>query len=209
MSNDLSSFTRLEQSAIHEMANIGLGHAITSLSNLTGHSFNMSVPKVEAVALEHVPDMIGGSEEAVVAIYMEIDGDVSGHMAFLFPWKSAQNIWSMLLGSCPEEMCDIDDLRASAMLETGNIINSSFMDALSEMTGLKIHATPPLVSVDICYSIVSSIVAEAELGNAVALAIETKIFETGSHETEGYFLCIPDKESLDLFFKQLNIKECA
>lgn len=209
MSSDLSKYSRLEQSAIHEMANIGLGHAMTALSDLTGHSFNMTVPMVDAVSLSEVPEMMGGSENIAIGVYMSIEGDVSGHMAFIFPWESARGLWKMLLGRSPEDYDDIDELTASAMLETGNIINSSFLDALAELTDLRIHATPPRMSLDTTYSIVSSIVAEAELGDAVALAIKTKIFETHTGSIEGYFLCIPERSSVELFFDQLRVRKTA
>lgn len=209
MANDLSQYSLLERSAIHEMANIGLGHAMTSLSDMTGHSFSMSVPSVDAISLEEVPNMVGDCDAVTVGIYMSFEGDVRGHMAFLFPWISAQALWSMLLGQAPKDVNDIDELAASAMLETGNIINSSFMNAISEMTDLDIHATPPLFSVDSCSAIVSSIVAEAALGETIALAIKTKIYETESGSTEGHFLCIPEKESLELFFEQLKVRTSA
>lgn len=209
MPNELNNYSRLERSAIHEMANIGLGHAMTSLSDLTGRSFNMSVPKVEAVAMDIVPNMIGGDNQITVGIYMAMDGDVRGHMAFLFPWSSAQELWRMLLGTAPEDISEVDELASSAMLEIGNIINSSFLDAISELTGLKVHATPPLVSMDTSRSIVSSIIAEAELGDSIALAIETHIFETKTGSTEGYFLCIPERDSIELFFDRLKVRKAA
>ncbi|MCH8978745.1 MAG: chemotaxis protein CheC [Armatimonadetes bacterium] len=180
-----------------------------TLSILTGQSFNMRVPRVSTVTLESVPEMIGGKDKLTVGVYMAIAGDISGHLACIFPWESAQNLWRMLLDSAPSDVDDIDELASSAMLETGNIINSSFMDALSEMTGLSVQATPPLLSVDQCYSIIGSIVAEAEQGEVVALAIETRIFDTDKGDTEGFFLCIPTKSSLDTLFKSLSLKEPA
>ncbi|MBS1707402.1 MAG: chemotaxis protein CheC [Armatimonadetes bacterium] len=196
-------------SAVREMANIGLGHATTALSNLTGRSFNMEIPKVETVCIEKVPDMVGNPEDVCVGIMMPIEGDVTGHIAFVFPWDSAQSIWRSLLGTCPETVGDIDELAASAMLEIGNILNSSFMNALSNMTDLKIHATPPVVSVDICYAVTTSVVAEAELNEVVALAIETRIFDMEDVETRGYFLCIPTVDGLDLMLRRLGVAEAA
>ncbi|MCH8978320.1 MAG: chemotaxis protein CheC, partial [Armatimonadetes bacterium] len=203
MASDLSRYSRMEASAVHEMANIGLGHAMTALSILTGQSFRMTVPRISTVSLESVPEMIGGKDKLAVGVYMAIAGDISGHLACIFPWESAQNLWGMLLDNVPSDMNDVDELASSAMLETGNIINSSFMDALSDMTGLSIQATPPLLSVDQCYSIVGSIVAEAEQSEVVALAIETRIFDSKQGDTEGFFLCIPTKSSLDVLLKSL------
>ncbi|MBX3112512.1 MAG: chemotaxis protein CheC [Fimbriimonadaceae bacterium] len=209
MTGEQGTYGLLEMSAVREMANIGLGHATTALSDLTGRSFNMEVPNVETVAIENVPALVGDPEAVVVGIMMPIEGDVTGHIAFVFPWESAQTVWRYLLGTCPDSFAEVDDLAASAMLEIGNILNSSFMNALSNMTGLAIHATPPVVSIDLCYSVVSTVVAEAELQEVVALAIETKIYDYEDTATQGYFLCIPTVEGLNLMLRRLGVAEAA
>lgn len=199
----------IEESAVKELANIGLGHAITSLSTVTGRSFNMTVPSVQAVGMNTLVDLTGDPDMVTVGIYMPVDGDVQGHMAFLFPWESAVNLWTMVLGEAPANPMEISELAASAIIEIGNIINGSFLNAISDMCDLKLHATPPLVSVDAWASITASITAEAELGDVVALAVETEIFESNSNNTKGYFLCIPSVNGLNLLFQRLGIAEAA
>ena len=102
----------------------------------------------------------------------------------------------------------IDELHASVMLEIGNILNSSFLNAISDMTQLKMHATPPVVSVDMAISVVSSIVCTAEEHESIALAVETSIYDEDS-EVKGYFLCIPTIETLKRLFERLGIAEAA
>ncbi|MBX3120076.1 MAG: chemotaxis protein CheC [Fimbriimonadaceae bacterium] len=198
----------LELSAVRELANIGLGHAMTALTELTGRSFNMSVPYAENVALTNLPEMLGDRDGINVGIYMPVEGDVEGHMAFLFPWAAAQRIWKMLLGSAPESIEDVSELEASAMLEVGNIINSSFLNAISDMTNYRLHATPPYVSVDYGVSILSAIVTEASYEEHAALAIETDIFDD-QNEASGIFLYIPTVGGLKLMFNALGIVEAA
>jgi chemotaxis protein CheC len=209
MESGQRSFGLMEMSAIREMANIGLGHATTALATVTGKAFNMEIPNVETVALENVPMMFGNPEEIAVGICMPIEGDITGHTAFLFPWQSAQRLWHLLIGYAPETPEDIDELAASAMLEIGNIVSSSFLNALSDMSGLKLHATPPMVSVDIVYTIAASIVVEAEMDDAVALALETRLYGLEDLNTTGYFLCIPTLGGLKKLFHALGIPEAA
>ncbi|ARU42319.1 hypothetical protein CCB80_14655 [Armatimonadetes bacterium Uphvl-Ar1] len=209
MSEQTHQFGLMEMSAIREMSNIGLGHATTALANMTGKSFNMEIPNVETVALEQVPLMMGNPEEVAVGICMPIDGDITGHTAFLFPWESAQDLWRMLIGTAPETPGDIDELAASVMLEIGNIVSSSFLNAISDMSNLKLHATPPMVSVDLVYTIAASIVAEAEMDEAIALALETRLYGMDDCATTGYFLCVPTLSGLNQLFRALGIAEAA
>lgn len=209
MSRELGDFSLLEQSAIREISNIGLGNAMTSLSNMTGRPFNMTVPQIKSVYLEDLPDAVGANDEPVVAILMAIEGDVTGHLAFIFRWECAERLWDMLLGGHPNSIEDVDELAASAILEAGNIVNSGFLNAISTMTDLRLHATPPLVSVNDCYSIVGSIASQAAMSETVALAIETEIYEMENKGTSGFFICIPTSPSLEFIFERLGVKESA
>ncbi|MFW5698122.1 MAG: hypothetical protein ACOCX1_06170, partial [Fimbriimonadaceae bacterium] len=54
-----------------------------------------------------------------------------------------------------------------------------------------------------------SLVAEAEMQEVVAIAIETKIYTMEAPETNGFFFCIPTLEGLDTLFKKLGIRGAA
>jgi chemotaxis protein CheC len=139
---------------------------------------------------------------------MPFEGDIHGHIAFLFPWKGAQKLWQMLLGAHPCDLEEVGEMEASALLEVGNIINSSFLNAISDMTDLKLHATPPLMTAEMSASVIATIVAEAEMTDSVALAVETNLYEADSG-TSGYFLCIPSESGLQTIFERLGISEAA
>lgn len=200
-------FGLLELSAVRELANIGLGHATTALSDMTGRSFNMSVPSAQAVALTSLPALLG-DESLCAGIYMPVDGDIDGIMAFMFPWSSAQSLWTMLLGSAPDTVESVSELEASALIEIGNIINGSFLNAIADMTGFTLHATPPALAVDMSYVILESIVAEASLTEHVALSIENEIFDS-EKKASGVFLYIPTMGGLQALFGALGIPEAA
>ena len=207
--SETNYFSLLQVSAVQEMTNIGLGSAATALSQLTGHSFNMEVPKVQAVPVEDIPFLIDMGDQPVVGLYTPIYGDVDGHIAFLFPWESAVYLWKCIVGTSPADMSEIDEMAASVMMEVGNIINSSFLNAIADMTGSTIHICPPCVSIDISVSITSSIAVQAEAMESTALAVETKIFASDDHSISGCFLCIPSAHGLNLLFERLGIGEAA
>lgn len=199
----------MQQSAVREMANIGLGHATTALATVTGKAFNMEIPNVETVAFENIPMMLGDPMATAVGISMPIEGEVDGFTAFIFPWESAQELWLALLGTVPESPGEIDELTASAMLEIGNIVSSSFLNAISDMANVTMHATPPSVSVDFMASIAATVVNEAEMSESVALALETRLYGLEDCDITGFFLCIPSVEGLNKLFTNLGISEAA
>ncbi|MGV3615092.1 MAG: chemotaxis protein CheC [Fimbriimonas sp.] len=198
----------MEQSVVKELANIGLGHATTALADMTGRAFNMSIPYVEPIALEEVPNRLGNAEEVSIGISMPIAGEAEGHIVFISDWESAQTLWRMLLGAAPADASGVGALEASAMLEIGNIINSSFLSAISDMTNMRLESTPPMMALDMAASILTSVVAEASLGEHYALAIRTEINdENGSFK--GFFLYVPTLDGLRIAFRRLGLPEAA
>lgn len=208
MCMNTGSLDLLRLSAIKELANIGLGHATTAIAELTGKPFNMSVPRAEQVGLEQIPLIIGGREEQTVGIYMAVEGDITGHIAFMFPWSSAVRFWQMLLGYAPRSVDEIGELEASVMLEIGNIVNSSFLNAIADMTDCTLASTPPMVSIEMAAAILQTIVIEATSTEHCALSIETRIVDE-NEGAEGYFVYIPSERGLADFFTRLGLGEAA
>ncbi len=198
----------LHESVVREMANIGLGHATTALAGMTGKAFGMSIPDAQAVSLEELPLQLGGDELLTVGIYMPIDGDTGGHIAFITPWSSAQCLWRMFIGYAPDAAEDVDELQASTMMEVGNIITGSFLSAISDMTGLQMHATPPQLMVDMCLTVIEGVVMCASIADHTALSLRTSISDEGN-QIEGYFLFIPTVEGLSAVFASLGLAEAA
>jgi chemotaxis protein CheC len=198
----------VEFSAVREITNIGLGHATKALSDMTGRAFTMSVPDIESLTLEEVPEMLGGSEYQAAGIYMPIGGDFTGHIAFLMSWPCAQALWRMVRGSGPQSSLEVSEMDASAMLEIGNVLIGSFLNALSDSAGLSMVATPPYLAVEMSSAILDSIVCEASIGEHVALALRTQIHDTEG-AMEGFFVFIPSVGGLKHVFATLGIQEAA
>lgn len=195
----------LQESAVKEISNIGLGHAVTGLTNLTGKPFNMTVPDARPMNFNEIMDVLGGAENLSIGVLMPIDGDLTGHMGLLLPWDSACSLWNSLLGMKPDSIDQIDELYASGALEVGNIINSCFLNAISDMTAYALHATPPLMAADCAASILGSMMSVADEHGGVALTIRTKIYDEVDNSFEGVFLYVPNEDSLSLLFERLGI----
>ena len=119
---------------LRELAVIGTGHATIALSQmLQGRMFKLVVPDAQMLPFTEAADYMGGLEQVVVGIFVVISGDVRGYMACLHPLDTARLLVRLLTGQETEE---IDELGRSALQELGNIMVTSFLNALSKMTNL-------------------------------------------------------------------------
>lgn len=198
----------LQLSALTEISNVGLGHAATALSTMMGKDIQIDVPNLDSVPISAVDRYFESPESEIVGVYLPFDGEVNGNLACLFDWPSAVNLWETLLGSSPETAADVDELYASVMLEVGNILTGNFLNAIADMTNLRILATPPTVGVECAYTVVSTIICQAEYTDAIALAVETCLFSE-SHSITGYCMFIPDRPGLSLLLDRLGVADAA
>lgn len=188
---------------LRELANIGTGHATTALSQmLNGRLFQLVVPDAQMLPFTEAADYMGGLEQVVVGIFVVISGDVKGHMACVHPLDSALVLIRLLTG---ETKTQIDELGRSALQEMGNIMVTSFLNALSKMADLLLVPSVPGVAIDMAGAVWESILAGAEVAEEVTV-IRTR-FSTEGESIEGHIIFLPDEDDFRKIGRQLGLEE--
>lgn len=188
---------------LKELANIGTGHATTALSQmLSGRLFQLVVPDAQMLPFSEAAAYIGGSEQVVVGIFVVVSGDVKGYMAFLLPLDSALVLLRLLTG---DDSGEIDDLARSALQELGNIMITSYLNALSKMTDLLMAPSVPGVAVDMAGAVWESVLAGAQVINEVTV-IRTEFFADGE-SIEGNIIFLPDDDDFKKIARLLGLEE--
>ncbi len=183
--------------ALREVSNVGMGHAATALSQLVGETVYLHVPQVTLTDIANVPDLLGGPEQVVVGITLQIRGDAQGNMMLVFPLESAERLVAQLLAR--EHMDDaFDEIGISTIKEVGNILASSYLGAMGSLLNLTLIPSIPLLANDMAGAVIDFLLIElSEEGNQ-ALMIETEFH--GSNQDDklirGHFFLLPDPTSL-------------
>jgi chemotaxis protein CheC len=201
-----TTLNELRTDALREIGNIGLGGAVTALSDLTGVLFTLEAPQVhqiDTVGTRHTGAALA-PESLVVGTVSRVNGDWPGEGAFLFPWESACVLWHILVQTQPSGLDDLNELYQSVINEVSNIMLGNYLQAISQMTGFTLHMEPPAFAADMAMAVLGSILVEALYGQRELLAIETA-FKTPEHEFKGYFLYLPETGNLEKLFGILGI----
>ncbi len=188
---------------LREIGNIGAGNATTALSVMLNKKLDMQVPKVELLDFDSLSRIVGGEEAIVAALYLFLEGDISGSMMFMLEESCAHGLVNSLMGRPMDYNEPFNEMDLSALQEIGNIITGSYLSALSSLTNLTVTSSVPYLSIDMAASILSIPAIEFGMIGDKALLIETEFGD--DVRINGYFLLIPELESYDVILKSLGL----
>src|SRR5256885_12175189 len=140
---DVRDLKELQIDALREVANIGAGHAATALSQLTNRKIMISVPQINIVRLEEVPDLLGTPQDVVAAVLMHMLGDLTGRTLLLFPESVARRVCDMLLRRPSGTTPTVDAPGQASPQEAGNLPPAAAMNALPAFMGMRARPRGP------------------------------------------------------------------
>lgn len=198
---DVENLNSMMIDVLKEIGNIGSGNAVTALSNMLAKRIDMMVPKVRILEFNDVAEILGGEEEIVVGIYLDLNADIKGNIMFILDLDSALNLTNMLLD---KEDAELGDIAISALSEVGNILASSYVNSLSSLTGLKITVSVPSLAIDMAGAILSVPAIQFGLIADQVLFIET-VFKEGKSSVYGNLFLLPDMASFEKILSKLGV----
>jgi chemotaxis protein CheC len=191
---DLSLLNSFHLDVLKEIGNIGAGNAATALAKLLNKKVDMKVPQIRIMGFGEVNEVLGGAETPVVGILLAVLGDISGYILFVLEQSAANMLVNILMSKKPDEELEYNEITLSALKEVGNILTSSYLSALSSLTGLNIKPDVPALAIDMAGAILSVPAIEFGKTTDTVLYIETEFIE-GKDSVIGDFFLVPDTES--------------
>lgn len=201
-----ATLSKIQMDALQEIGNIGMGHAATSLAELLDSRIDMGVPNANFVSFEEVIKIIGGYEELVYCVSLNLDGDVQGIVFYIFNEASTFRLVDMLMGQEENTTTELDDMARSTINEIGNILTGAFVSAISNFTDLRINTSVPIFAFDMLAAVFTSLILETgRMGEDSVLAIETQLFRDDK-EVSGHFFLLAEPESIVKLFTALGLE---
>jgi len=166
----IAMFNEMELDALKELGNIGAGHAATSLSQLLDRTIEISVPKVYIVEISEILKALNRKPDEIiksVVIGLNDIEKIVGFLFFIFPNNVDKKIAEIMMVG--EDMLD------SALAEVGNILGSSFCDALSEFLDIVLMPTTPKLVKDYILSVLDELLAQVATRSNQIIIFETQL----------------------------------
>ncbi len=191
---------------LKEIGNIGTAHAATSLSQLLNRKVDMEVPTIKVVDLSEAIEVVGGAEQLILSVLIQITGDIEGNMFFILKPDQKNDFIKEAAGL---KWTESEEMFASVMNEIANVLCGSYISALSDFTGLAMYNSVPSLAIDMAGSILSVGLVEAAMHSDQVIILDGML-STGNAAGENFdifILLFPDPNSFDKIFKKLGVYE--
>lgn len=208
MARDFQSLTSFQLDALQEIGNIGAGNAATALSKLIGKRVEMGIPKIDVCHFSDVPDIVGGPEAYVAGVFVKISGSAPGMILLLFPVEDAKQLLLILLKDYSEKTSTSNtfgQLESSALMEVGNILTGSFLNALAALTSLKYIPSVPAFCADMAGAILGTVLHNAGMIGDKVLYFKTDLHLQAFRRIKGYLFFLPEADSLQTILAMLGV----
>lgn len=166
--------------------------AMANLSVMIGTEISVGSFALRQVALDKVARLVGGPETLTVGIYLTVSGSADGHIMLMYDPSIARSFVDLLLGQPVGVTHELGELEQSALGEMGNVVGSSFLNALADSVQLRLLPSPPTVMTDMAGALLDIIAADILLTQDEAFVADTT-FCTADHEMSGTFFVMPGR----------------
>ncbi|HHY81575.1 MAG TPA: chemotaxis protein CheC [Clostridiales bacterium] len=191
---EIKELTDMQLDFLKELTNIGGGNAATALSQIINCKIQMEVPKVAFITYQELFSSCIRMEEEVCAVSIRVHGDAPGNFLFIIKETDVSEFIDMLSGVI--KLNYLSELYVSAMQEVGNILCSSYWNALSRLLDLTFLSSVPAFVQDMFGAIMTTAYIESGQYDDTLLFIEN-IFKAGSARVKAHLFFIPLPGSLE------------
>lgn len=172
-------------------------NASSAMSAWTSGQVSLTLDEVREVAVEEVAEALELTDELSTLVMLAVGGTMGGQLILSFDRDNACRLIASLLNRDVEFDREWGVLEISALQETGNILSSAYLNAITALTGRRFWPSPPLVTEDYAMSVVEQAVMTQALTEDRVLLCRTRFSRLGER-VEWNLIFVPSPELLQL-----------
>ena len=196
----------LELDTLREVGSIGTGNAATALSTLLNQEVRIALPEVRFMGYNEAIEWMGGPEVVTAGVLVGMSNQMSGIMLSVQHLEFINLVLESMLGDPISDYAELDEMRQSTLVEVGNIMISTFINALSGLSDISVNLTVPAFAVDMQGAILSVPMAEYG-GTSDYIMTIAGHFVCDGKQVPCHLILSPDLRSLNFLLKKLGVAE--
>ena len=196
----------LELDTLREIGSMGTGNAATALSEMLQREVHITLPEVRIMGYNEAIEWIGGPEEITAGVLVKMGGQINGIMLSCQPIDFVNIVLESVMGESVTDYSQLEEMENSCLVEVGNIMISSFINALSGLSDMDITLTVPALTVDMQGAILAVPMAEYGGQSDYLMTIGSN-FVCDDKQVPCRLLMSPDIRSLNALLRKLGVSD--
>ncbi len=192
--------------AIKEVASIGACHAATALSEMIQKRVMVQVPQLRLCLLEEISVLLGPPELPITGVLISFSGSLEGRSVMALPFEYSRLLVDRLLQRERGTTQEFGELESSALKEAGNILVSSYMNALADFLGVTVMPSPPELAIDMAGAVLLATLLDYGKSQEPVIVIENELrFIEADDVILGYLILSPEPKSLKAILQAVHM----
>jgi chemotaxis protein CheC len=176
---------------IRDLSERSMRRAGDALTTLLGRPISLAIVEIQSLtAAEGILQRERGDQGASIGLDFKIAGYTGGHALILLPQPAVFKVLHLLLGRSAEPH-ELDSLERSAIQELGNILASSFLSELGDLTGRRFMHSVPQIHLGDARSRMEELLENFRTISSEVLVIQAR-FVDSIRQLEGGFFVLPE-----------------
>ena len=196
----------LELDTLREIGSVGTGNAATALSQMLGRQVRITLPEVRIMGYNEAIEWIGGPEEITAGVLVKLSGHLSGIMLSVQSLEFVNIVLNSKHSHTIYDYTEHAEKENTALVEVGNIMISTFINALSGLAGMDVNLTVPAFTVDMQGAILAVPMAEYGGQSDYIMTIGGN-FVCDNKQVPCRLLMSPDLRSLNALLRKLGVSD--
>ncbi|NGZ06856.1 MAG: hypothetical protein G8237_10925 [Magnetococcales bacterium] len=213
------SLSEMEEDALKEFFNMGLGMAAASLSQMVNNEVLLSLPQLKVVPYEDATKMlVANDEDKLVAIRQNFTGELTGTALLIFPGaESLELVRTLLNEQMPLEV--LMELEQETLQDVGNVVLNAFLESFTQMMSIQFEfeAAEFLKGssnflLDISshlaaqrQSLMADLAGENERAFVLMMDFKTHDEEETQHTLSGFVVLLFSQYSMEILKRELKV----
>ena len=197
------NLSELENDALIEIFNIGVGQAAASMSAIVNEAVHMSVPSISFINRAEAARLLDGKDpeaERICGVSQHYEGAFSTEAILMFPEDKSLEIVRLMVGEAVP-LKELTEMEQEAMCEIGNIILNSCVGTLANIFQRELEGSLPQYHVGTSDEI---LIASGSQPDTVVLMLHID-FVLEKHQIHGYVAFVLDISALHDLKEQINL----
>ena len=193
----------LQLDVMREIGNIGAGNACTALSVLLGTTIDMSVPRIQLLGYETTTELLGGEDNIVIGLKVEVNGDLDGMMLHVVEKRFAERIINTFYAKEIDNIANLDEMDSSVLNEMANITSGAY--SIATLTSLFVNIGTPNQIPGKVSEIIKLPLSEFVKPGEKVLVVDEEFTIDDEHISSNMILAL-ESESLEKLFSRLGVQ---